>query len=106
MFYGAELVSVLTHLHRLRIVHRDIKPGVLLRGISVYRAAGAGNLLLDHIGHLRLVDYGLSCSLDDSRPAAKPRHAALAQHPCSTVLHVYSMCFTFLVCAWRVGATQ
>jgi len=44
-FYFAELVLAVESLHALDIVHRDLKPG---------------NVLLDHNGHIKLTDFGLS----------------------------------------------
>eukprot|EP01134_Creolimax_fragrantissima_P005918 CFRG5918T1 len=44
-FYVAEVVLALEYLHNLHIVHRDIKPD---------------NMLIDHNGHLKLTDFGLS----------------------------------------------
>ncbi|XP_061176559.1 ribosomal protein S6 kinase 2 alpha-like [Saccostrea echinata] len=44
-FYLAELALALDHLHSLGIVYRDLKPE---------------NILLDHEGHIKLTDFGLS----------------------------------------------
>ncbi|KAJ5801919.1 uncharacterized protein N7503_004369 [Penicillium pulvis] len=43
--YVAEVVLGVEHLHNRGIVHRDLKPD---------------NLLIDHSGHLKLTDFGLS----------------------------------------------
>uniref|UniRef100_A0AC34FRU1 Protein kinase domain-containing protein n=1 Tax=Panagrolaimus sp. ES5 TaxID=591445 RepID=A0AC34FRU1_9BILA len=44
-FYLAELTLALEHLHNLGIVYRDLKPE---------------NILLDSVGHINIVDFGLS----------------------------------------------
>ncbi|CAG7837436.1 unnamed protein product [Allacma fusca] len=44
-FYVAEIAIALNYLHGCGIVHRDIKPD---------------NLLIDHRGHVKLTDFGLS----------------------------------------------
>ena len=43
-FYAAELTLAIDHLHRADVLHRDLKPE---------------NVLLDAMGHVRLVDFGL-----------------------------------------------
>ena len=43
-FYGAEVACAIAHLHSLNIAYRDLKPS---------------NVMLDHRGHVRLVDFGL-----------------------------------------------
>jgi serine/threonine protein kinase len=44
-FYIAELILAIEQLHSVGIIHRDLKPE---------------NILLDHRGHIKLTDFGLS----------------------------------------------
>jgi protein kinase X len=45
LFFSAEIVSALSYLHSLNIVHRDLTPT---------------NILLDKEGHLVIIDFGFS----------------------------------------------
>ena len=55
-FYAAELLCALDHLHQKGIVYRDLK---------------LENIVLDHVGHIALTDFGLS-KLNIGRTAAGP----------------------------------
>ena len=59
-FYTAQLVSAILHLHGLRIAYRDLKPS---------------NVMLDDLGHVRLVDFGL-CKHNISYSSTSGRSAA------------------------------
>ena len=61
-----QLCAALAHAHRRLVLHRDIKPD---------------NVLVDGGGHLRLVDFGISASLDnaDDTAALTPGFAAPEQ---------------------------
>ena len=54
-FYASEITLALEHIHKQRIVYRDLKPS---------------NILLDEVGHIRLSDLGLACEFYDRKPSS------------------------------------
>ncbi|KAJ3246968.1 camp-dependent protein kinase catalytic subunit, partial [Borealophlyctis nickersoniae] len=49
-FYAAEVVMAFEYLHARDIIYRDLKPE---------------NLLLDHMGHIKITDFGFAKSVPD-----------------------------------------
>ncbi|XP_020665279.1 rhodopsin kinase GRK1 isoform X1 [Pogona vitticeps] len=56
VFYTAQIICGLEHLHQNRIIYRDLKPE---------------NVLLDDAGHVRLSDLGLAVELPDGKDKTK-----------------------------------
>ena len=51
-FYIAEILLSLEQLHKMKYIHRDVKPD---------------NCLLDQNGHIKLADFGSCTKLDDTK---------------------------------------
>lgn len=87
-----QVLDAVDHAHQRLVVHRDLKPS---------------NVLIDAVGRVRLLDFGVAKLLDDSAPgigdialtqahgcALTPRYAApeqLGDGPISTATDVYSL---------------
>ncbi|MFH4974706.1 hypothetical protein AB6A40_001415 [Gnathostoma spinigerum] len=60
LFYAAEVILGLEHMHNRSVVYRDLKPA---------------NILLDENGHARISDLGLACDFSKKKP-----HASVGTH--------------------------
>lgn len=60
IFYAAEVILGLEHMHNRTVVYRDLKPA---------------NILLDENGHVRISDLGLACDFSKKKP-----HASVGTH--------------------------
>ncbi|VBB32427.1 unnamed protein product [Acanthocheilonema viteae] len=60
IFYAAEVILGLEHMHNRSVVYRDLKPA---------------NILLDESGHVRVSDLGLACDFSKKKP-----HASVGTH--------------------------
>ncbi|KAF8359609.1 grk-2, partial [Pristionchus pacificus] len=60
LFYAAEVILGLEHMHNRFVVYRDLKPA---------------NILLDENGHVRISDLGLACDYSKKKP-----HASVGTH--------------------------
>jgi len=60
LFYAAEVILGLEHMHRRHVCYRDLKPA---------------NILLDEYGHVRISDLGLACDFSKKKP-----HACVGTH--------------------------
>ncbi|VDD92480.1 unnamed protein product [Enterobius vermicularis] len=60
LFYAAEVILGLEHMHNRFVVYRDLKPA---------------NILLDENGHARVSDLGLACDFSKKKP-----HASVGTH--------------------------
>lgn len=63
-FYTAEVVLALDAIHSMGFIHRDVKPD---------------NMLLDHLGHLKLADFGTCMKMDSVRPPLLKPHPPVAR---------------------------
>ena len=76
--YLCELVSALSHLEEAHCIHRDIK---------------SSNVVLDHLGHLKLCDFG-SAKILLSGHMARPTTASKAERPATENTNHYSRTYT------------
>ena len=89
-FYLAEMVLAIDSIHRLRYVHRDIKPD---------------NVLLDANGHIRLADFGSCLQLREDGTVQSNVAIGTPDYISPEILRVIIIArfiiFFFLVCLKR-----
>jgi serine/threonine protein kinase len=71
-FYMAETAMAIASVHQLGYIHRDLKPD---------------NLLLDHMGHVKLTDLGLSKKMDNTLSLSLRARGQLEQPDTTDAAH-------------------
>jgi len=84
VFYSAQMVLALEHVHTLNIIHRDIKPE---------------NILLDRHGNLKLADFGLAKILVDG----KKTNTFCGSDPYLAPEMISRQHYSFSVDFWQLG---
>lgn len=87
-FYSAEVLVALETLHEQKIIYRDLKPD---------------NVMIDEEGHIKLIDFGFTKTLQESKAFRTTTNCGTVGYTAPEILIGSDVGYSFSVDIWSYG---